>query len=131
MESEEEKRAREAARAQRASQGDQGAVIEIYEESFDDLYDYFRNKVKGKSEAEDLTSETFTRAIKELLLGHYTSQGKPFRNWLFGIAKRVLQEHRREERKRSGIDSLDNLPGHNEPLSEEEDVLDTVMQQET
>lgn len=130
MEADETRLAEEAARVRRASQGDQDALIEIYKQSFDALYGYFRKRVRSKSEAEALTSETFTRAIEGLLRGQYTWQGKPFRSWLFGIAARVLKEHRREFDNASGIDSLDNLLGHNEPLSEEEDVPGTVVQQE-
>jgi len=130
MEVDETRLAEEAARVRRANQGDQDALIEIYTESFDALYGYFRTRVKSKSEAEVLTSETYTRAMEELLHGHYTWRGKPFISYLFGIAARVLKEHRRELNNTSGSDSLDDLLEHNEPLSEEEDVLSTLVRRE-
>lgn len=129
MEADETRLAEEAARVRRASQGDQNALIEIYEQSFDPIYGYFYKRT-SKSEAEALTSETFTRAIEGLLHGQYTWRGKPFISYLFGIAARVLKEHRRELNNTSGSDSLDDLLEHNEPLSEEEDVLSILVRRE-
>jgi RNA polymerase sigma-70 factor (ECF subfamily) len=130
MENDETRLAEEEARVRRASQGDRDAVLELYEHYLDALYGYFRKRVGNKPEAETLTSETFTRAIERLLHGQYTWRGKSFGFWLFGIAKKVLQERRRELKNESATEELDNLIGRNEPLNEEEDVLDTIVQQE-
>src|SRR5712691_8070587 len=123
MEADETRLAEEAARVRRASQGDQDALLELYEQYIDPLYGYFYKRVRSRSEAEVLTSETFTRAIEGLLHGQYTWRGKPFGSWLFGIAARVLQERGRELEKTSVIDDLNSLLERNELLSEEEDVL--------
>src|SRR6266496_121190 len=80
---------------QRVSQGDQDALIRLYGRYFDPVYRYFSTRVRGVSEAERLTTETFTQAVEALLRGHATWHGRPFGAWLYDIASNVLQEQNR------------------------------------
>lgn len=80
---------------QRASQGDQDALIRLYERYFDPVYRYFSTRVGSVSEAERLTTETFTQAVEALLRGHATWHGRSFGAWLEDIASNVLQEQNR------------------------------------
>ena len=90
------KLAQEAEWVQQVTQGNQDALIKLYEAYIDPVYGYFFNRTRSTSEAEALTSETFTRAVEALMRHHYTWQGKPFGAWLFGIAGRILQERNRK-----------------------------------
>src|SRR5947209_2051448 len=121
--------AQEAEWVRRASEGDQDALAKLYEMNFDQLYGYLYRRVGNTPEAEDLTAETFTRAIKGLSSGSYNLLGKSFRNWLFGIAARVLMEQKRESKKTSDMEDVDELPEYSQPASEG-DILDSIMQQD-
>lgn len=121
--------AQEAEWVRRASEGDQDALVKLYERNIDQLYRYFYSRVENISEAEELTSETFTRAIKGLLRGDYSVQGKPFGSWLFGIAARVLKELKRESKDTSDMKDVDELPEYSQPANEG-DILDSFVQQE-
>src|SRR5260370_21074431 len=115
----------------RASQGDQGAFKELYERYINSIYSYFYMRVRSKSEAEALASETFTRAIEALLHGDYTWQGKPFGSWLFGVAAKVLKEQIRELSNLAVLEDIDDVSGsRKEPVSKEGEALDFVVQQE-
>ena len=70
-------------------------LIKLYERNIDRVYHYFYSRVSNVSEAEVLTSETFTRAIEALTRGHYIWIGAPFGAWLLGIGAHVLQERNR------------------------------------
>jgi len=124
------KLAREEEWAQRASQGDQDALIKLYERNVDRVYHYFYNRVNHVSEAEVLTSETFTRAIEALTRGHYVWRGAPFGAWLLGIGAHVLQERNRELKRsqvaREGLDDLEYTLSTNT----ERDVLDVIVERE-
>jgi RNA polymerase sigma-70 factor, ECF subfamily len=124
------KLAQEAERVQRAIQGDQDALIMLYESNIDRVYRFFCGKVRSVSEAEALTSETFVRAIDALMRGHYEWRGVPFGAWLIGgIAVRLLQEHNRESKNASLTGPLNDLERY-ESLNGEVDILDTIVEQE-
>src|SRR5947207_15081860 len=61
---------------QRVCRGDPAAFVMLYEANVDTIYRYFLGKTGKRFEAETLTSETFTRAIIELVEGRYESRGK-------------------------------------------------------
>ena len=113
----------EAGWAQQASQGDPDAFAKLHERYVDSVYNYFYTKVCSAFEAEELTSETFYRAIEALVHRRNTGQVKHFRPWLFKIATRVFQEYRGRLAKTPDSDRLGNALGNDEPLDEEEDAL--------
>lgn len=115
--------------AQRACQGDQDALIKLYERNIDRVYRYFYSRVSNVSEAEELTSETFTRAIEALTRGHYGWRGAPFGAWLIGIGAHVLQERYRELKHTQLTEGLDDLEYRISP-SVERDVLDIIVDRE-
>ncbi len=124
------KLAQEEEWVQRASQGDQDALIKLYERNIDRVYHYFYNRISNVSEAEVLTSETFTRAIEALLRGHYVWRGAPFGAWLLGIGAHVLQERTRGLKHtpltEEGLDDLE----YSLSPSVERDVLDIIVERE-
>lgn len=125
-----EKLAEETELAQRVSQGDPIALTQLYENYVGRVYGYFFRRARDKSEAESLTSETFTRAIQALAQDRYMWQGKPFGAWLFGIANKVMMEQRRELQKEATTESINVLPEREELESEAESPLDSIIQAE-
>ena len=120
----------EAALARQASQGDPIALTKLYELYIDDIYRYCYSRVGNISEAENLTSETFTRALEALSQKHFTWQDKPLGAWLHGIAANVVREYFRKSMKMSIIKGWDHVRAPNELVSEQPDMLETVIQKE-
>ena len=83
----------EAARA-----GDAEAWNEIYAQVYPRLRAYVVRRC-GRYDAEDLVSETMTRALQAI--GRFRWKQAGFEGWLFGIARHVTADHhRRLERAR-------------------------------
>ncbi len=114
----------------RAIQGDSGAVAKLYESHFEFVYGYFCRRIRSISATEDLTSETFTRAVEALSRGLYEWRGKPFRAWLLGIARKVFHEWIRDSKTRSSTERLDDLVARGDLVGEEPDLLDSLVQRE-
>jgi RNA polymerase sigma-70 factor, ECF subfamily len=100
--------------------------------AFGELYDLYVNRVfalcltlaRDRNEAEDLTSQTFERALKNIR--QYESRGVPMSSWLFRIAANLATDR---ARKKGKVVNLGNDPipedGHDAPrmLSPEEQVV--------
>jgi RNA polymerase sigma-70 factor (ECF subfamily) len=122
--------AEEARLVQRAMEGDARAFAALYEANLDAVYRYIYRRLESVFEAENLTSETFTRAVDLLAQGRYKSQGKPFAAWLFGIAAKVLQERYRSLKSTPVMEDLHDILEHSELVSGEDDILDSIVQRE-
>lgn len=97
---------------QRAKDGDQRAITELYEEHAPRLYRYFLPRVGGRSQqAEDLTEEVFVRVLERL--ERYEDRGLPFGAWLFRIAHNLLIDHQRRLPKQPmvAIEDCEELRG--------------------
>lgn len=77
----------------RAHAGDRGAAGTLYEHYYRDIYSYIFYRVNDVSTAEDLSAEVFVRMIRHL--PGFLAQGKPFIAWLYTLAKKVIQDYRR------------------------------------
>jgi len=84
----------------RARAGDRGAFAELYDRHVDSVYRYLLYRVREPSDAEDLTSEVFTRAFANI--HRYRWQGKSFLAWLYTIARNAVTDRRRRERPTVG-----------------------------
>lgn len=89
---------------------------ELYNTYRMDLYRYLCHLTHDPAESEDLLSETFLRALKQL----HTYRGDcAVKTWLFGIARNVWLESLRKRRPTVSADDLletyltnDTLPDH-------------------
>ncbi|HET8568409.1 MAG TPA: sigma-70 family RNA polymerase sigma factor [Candidatus Limnocylindria bacterium] len=81
---------------ERARKGDKAAFAELYDAHVDSVYRYLLYRVREPSDAEDLTSEVFTRAFANI--HRYKWQGKSFLAWLYTIARNAVTDRRRRER---------------------------------
>jgi RNA polymerase sigma-70 factor (ECF subfamily) len=93
---------KEKALLYRAHAGDRGAAGTLYEQYYRDIYSYIFYRVNDSPTAEDLSAEVFVRMIRHL--PGFLDQGKPFISWLYGLAKKVIQEY--EENPPDFIPSL-------------------------
>ena len=80
------------------------------------IYRYLRYHVRSADEAEELTAETFLRAVRGAE-GYDASRGSA-KAWLFRIAQNVLRDARRRERRREWLPlgALRDWPGRPRPL---------------
>lgn len=85
---------KEKALLYRAHAGDRGAAGTLYEHYYRDIYSYIFYRVNNASTAEDLSAEVFVRMIRHL--PGFLDQGKPFISWLFGLAKKVIQDFQQD-----------------------------------
>ena len=91
----------------RARNGDRAAFAELYDTHVDSVYRYLLYRVREPSDAEDLTSEVFTRAFANI--HRYRWQGKSFLAWLYTIARNAVTDRRRRERPTVEIDTAYGL----------------------
>ncbi len=75
----------------RARQGDQQAVMEIYEYYFPPIYQFLRLRVSDAQLAEDIASEVFVKFVKALK--GRNAPRKTLRGWLFRVARNELSTH--------------------------------------
>ena len=85
---------------------DPALFADLYESNFDRVYAYVARRVPTRQDAEDLTSEVFHEALRNL--GLFEWRGVPFAAWLLGIAKRRLANEWRRNGKKLEV-ARDNL----------------------
>lgn len=73
-----------------AQDGDERAFAEIYDRYVRDVYRYVLTRVRDPHVAEDVTSETFLRAMRRL--SSLENYGQGIRPWLFTIARNIVTD---------------------------------------
>lgn len=91
----------EAKLAHRAAAGDREAFGALYDRHLDAVYRYAYYRVRDISDAEDVTSEVFHRAL--VAMTRYQPR-RPFLAFLYTIARNVIVDRRRRERPRASFD---------------------------
>jgi RNA polymerase sigma-70 factor (ECF subfamily) len=81
-----------------AKEGDTEAFALLYDRYIDTIYRYVYYRVGSRQLAEDLTSETFLRALRRI--GTFTWQGRDFGAWLVTIARNLVADHFKSSRFR-------------------------------
>src|SRR4051794_19278382 len=89
----------------RAQTGDAEAFGELYDRYVDVVYRYVQYRVSSSALAEDLTSETFLRALRRIT--SYTWQGRDFGAWLVTIARNLIADHYKSGRYRMEVATSD------------------------
>jgi RNA polymerase sigma-70 factor, ECF subfamily len=101
-----------------AAQKDPGRFGDLYEIHFERIYAFISRRVTDRGTAEDLTSETFHKALANL--PRYEWRGVPFSAWLYKIAANCIAD--RSTQTAREIPSSDDLPeGSTTPDVEEID----------
>lgn len=116
--------ARMMALVERAQAGESDAFGRLYDQYSDTVYRYIYYRVGGKATAEDLTSETFLRALRRI--GTFTWQGRDFGAWLVTIARNLVADHFKSSRFRLEVTTGEMLDANEVERSPEDSVLESL-----
>lgn len=95
---------------QRAQQGEEAALAELYQRHTPAIFRYFFFRVNDQALAEDLTGEVFMHMVEAL--PRYVERGVPFAAWLFRIAHARLVDHHRRAAHRPTESLTETHPDH-------------------
>lgn len=103
-----------------ARRGDAEAFGALYDHYSPAVYRFVYYRVNSQVLAEDLTSETFFRALRSV--SKFTWQGKNFGAWLTTIARNLIADHYKSSRARLEI-TTDDFTGHEQTSAAPEDEV--------
>ncbi|KWW97587.1 RNA polymerase subunit sigma-24 [Carbonactinospora thermoautotrophica] len=107
-----------------AQRGDGEAFAQLYDRYVDTVYRYVYYRVGARALAEDLTSETFLRALRRI--GTFAWQGRDFGAWLVTIARNLVADHFKSSRFRLEVTTGEMLDADEVETSPEESVLESI-----
>jgi len=111
-----------------AQGGDSEAFGQLYDHYVTGIFRYIYFRVGSTQLAEDLTAETFLRALRSLHTFQW--KGKDFSAWLTTIARNLINDHFKSRRVRSEF-STDSFPDRADAgRGPEEDVLSSLSNEE-
>ena len=116
--------ARMLALVERAQEGDGEAFGRLYDAYVDTVYRYIYYRVSSKALAEDLTQETFLRALRRI--STFTWQGRDFGAWLVTIARNLVADHFKSSRFRLEVTTGEMLDSNECERSPEDSVLESL-----
>ncbi len=95
----------------------------LFEDHYDRIARYIYTRIGDKSEAEDLASEVFLKALESLKT--YKERGVPMQAWLYKIAHNLVVDHLRKSTKykTSPIEDFE-IEDETDPVSAAETVLE-------
>src|SRR6478609_10733941 len=108
----------------RAKTGDADAFGTLYDRYLDLVYRYIYFRVGSHPLAEDLTSETFLRALRRI--ADFTWQGRDFGAWLVTIARNLVADHFKSSRFRLEVTTGEMLDANEVERSPEDSVLESL-----
>lgn len=88
-----------------------------YSDVFDVVYRYVCVRVRDRSDAEDVVSETFLQAYTRL--SEFDPEQGNLRQWLIGIAKNKMLMYWRSKKTFVDLESLEEIIGGNERVAEQ------------
>jgi RNA polymerase sigma-70 factor (ECF subfamily) len=97
---------------ERAQAGEAEAFGLIYDRYVDTVFRFIYFRVGNRQLAEDLTADTFLRALKRI--GSFTWQGRDLGAWLVTIARNLVADHFKSGRYRLEVTSGDVLDADRE-----------------
>ncbi|MFN2537005.1 MAG: ECF subfamily RNA polymerase sigma factor, BldN family [Mycobacteriales bacterium] len=112
---------------ERAQSGDAEAFGELYDRYVDQVYRYIAYRVGSTQLAEDLTSETFLRALRRI--GSFTWQGRDVGAWFVTIARNLIADHYKSGRYRLELTTDDVSESSSAPTisGPEAEVLEAMQ----
>ncbi|MFI8215770.1 sigma-70 family RNA polymerase sigma factor [Streptomyces sp. NPDC085932] len=108
----------------RAQAGDSAAFALLYAAYSDTVYRYVYYRTGGRSIAEDLCSEAFTRAFQRL--DTFTWTGRDFGAWLVTIARNLVADHFASSRFKLEVTTGELLDADDVERSPEEVVVEAL-----
>jgi RNA polymerase sigma-70 factor (TIGR02952 family) len=89
----------------RAQEGDAEAFGELYDHYVTMVHRYVYHRVGDRALAEDVTSETFVRALRRI--DSLSFQGRDVGAWLVTIARNIIRDHVKSSRYRLEVATAD------------------------
>jgi RNA polymerase sigma-70 factor (ECF subfamily) len=105
-----------------AQDGDADAFGELYRIYNDTVFRYIYYRVSTRALAEDLTSETFVRALRRITT--FSWQGRDFGAWLVTIARNLVADNFKSSRHRMEVSTGEMLDSNEVEASPEDTVLE-------
>lgn len=102
-------------------QGDLTNFDALYTRYLKGIYAFVFYRTMERFTAEDLTSQTFLKAIEHI--DSYNPDKGAFSTWLYRIARNTVHDHFRTLRKHENIDDVWDLPGDDNPFLNTADAL--------
>jgi RNA polymerase sigma-70 factor (ECF subfamily) len=87
-----------------AAQRDPSRFARLYEDHFDRIYAFIARRVHDRDEVQDLTSEVFHRALKNL--AQFEWRGISFAAWLYRIATNAIIDRSKDRSKRANPENV-------------------------
>lgn len=104
-----------------AQQGDQNAFGRLYDRYVDVVFRFVLFRVNDRALAEDLTSETFLRALRRISSVSY--QGRDVGAWFVTIARNLVLDHVKSSRYRLEMTTADILDSSADDRGPEHEVV--------
>jgi RNA polymerase sigma-70 factor (ECF subfamily) len=104
-----------------AQAGDTAAFGRLYDRYVDSVFRYVLFRVGDRSLAEDVTSETFLRALRRLSSLSY--QGRDVGAWFVTIARNIVLDHVKSSRFRLEVATADPDDGNDLQAGPESQVI--------
>lgn len=101
------------------------AFGELYQRTYERIYNYVRYRVGDRETTEDLTAQVFEQLLVHI--GDYDADRAPFEAWMFGFARNLVNRHHRVRKKRRWL-SLEAIRGWRD---ERKGVEELIIQSET
>ncbi len=99
--------------------GNRDAYIDLYDKYVKKIYKFIYFKTTHKETAEDLTSKTFLKALKNL--ENFSSKDNPsFSAWLYTIARNTVTDHYRTFKTADNIEDVWDLASDENLLQDAE-----------
>lgn len=110
--------------------GDMSSFEELYDAYAEKIYRFLYYRTKNRETAEDLTSDTFFKAMRGI---QRDNDIKQFRAWLYKIANNTLIDHYRTRKNHVSLDDEETMevkdPQNIEKDSENKLLLEKVQQE--
>jgi len=111
----------------RCAKGDPEAFGELYRRYVKRIYNYHYRHTGNPTEAEDLTSRTFYRALRSL--NTYHEKGASFQAWLFRIAHNLVVNWYRDTSRHPSV-AIDSVPPLHSPSLAPHDYVEAQEERE-
>lgn len=106
-----------------ARQGNQDAIMRIYDSYFPPIYNFIRLRVDDRAAAEDLASDVFVSLVTALQ--HRKGPRHSLRGWLFRVARNAIYDHYGSRFATSALEEWMPAPQDESPESAAMRTLDT------
>lgn len=123
-EADDERAAAVRAVVDRARAGDREAFGQVWVLYQDTVFRFVYYRVTTRALAEDLTSDTFLRALRRIET--FDWQGRDFGAWLVTIARNLIADHFKSARHRAEVSTGEMLDSDEIEPSPEQEVLDGI-----